>query len=424
MHHTDVRNNDELVRQGQSFLATEYVNRLSAKTCKMTPAFYARRGDRLVIIDPRGATLAVTDALAADDMHVAAYRGVIDFDATLAQRRLSDRKWGAMARGAWVEEPTLDMLMPFSQGRSFAGRHVATSVTWNVQFYCFQLVDETLTRLGDLDLHEVRPFFDGTAPALPFDASDIENTYVRPSSWGLLDSAGGWRLPPTFDSILNFSDGLAEFQSNKRNGYLLPNGEIAIEPRYASSTNFHEGLAQVAVEIDDALRWGVIDRQGQQVHPFELPHPTRLGFHGTFEHGSNRLAFKHDGKWGFFEIGGEVMVAPQFESTYGFREGLAAVRKNGKYGFIDPSGAEVVPYAYHHCRSFREGRAAAQAKVKSPFNPRSKILRWGYINAAGEWSIEPKFVACSSFHDSHALVMLEGDRFALINQSGDTIWEE
>lgn len=52
-----------------------------------------------------------------------------------------------------------------------------------------------------------------------------------------------------------------------------------------------------------------------------------------------------------------TLVAPTYEDAKGFSEGLAAVKKNGKWGFIDETGKVVIDFKYDYAGSFDEGYA-------------------------------------------------------------------
>lgn len=44
------------------------------------------------------------------------------------------------------------------------------------------------------------------------------------------------------------------------------------------------------------------------------------------------------GKWGFIDTRGEIVIDATYERVGDFHEGLAAVRVDGRYGFINPEG--------------------------------------------------------------------------------------
>ncbi|ECS1419287.1 WG repeat-containing protein, partial [Campylobacter coli] len=49
-----------------------------------------------------------------------------------------------------------------------------------------------------------------------------------------------------------------------------------------------------------------------------------------------------NGKWGFIDKSGKIVIEPKFDSIWSFREGLVKVGLNGKYGLIDKSGKIVI----------------------------------------------------------------------------------
>lgn len=71
---------------------------------------------------------------------------------------------------------------------------------------------------------------------------------------------------------------------------------------------------------------------------------------------------------------------------------FAAVKKDGKWGYIDTSGKMVIQNIFNDARAFGEGVAAVRM-----------ANLWGYVNSRGLWSIKPNFTECSGFHDGYAL---------------------
>jgi hypothetical protein len=48
-----------------------------------------------------------------------------------------------------------------------------------------------------------------------------------------------------------------------------------------------------------------------------------------------------DGKYGFIDATGQMVIEPQFLGAEGFWNGLAQVQLEGQYGYIDHSGQFV-----------------------------------------------------------------------------------
>ena len=59
----------------------------------------------------------------------------------------------------------------------------------------------------------------------------------------------------------------------------------------------------------------------------------------------------------FVDSAGAFLFNKQFERVSAFSEGLASVEQNGKWGFINTQGEVVVPCIYDIAGSFSEGLA-------------------------------------------------------------------
>lgn len=69
---------------------------------------------------------------------------------------------------------------------------------------------------------------------------------------------------------------------------------------------------------------------------------------------------KEDGKFGFVDGSGQFKIAPAFDDVLPFSEGYAAVRSGRKWGFIDNSGRVVIQPQFTSAYYFREGVAIAE----------------------------------------------------------------
>src|SRR6185436_6374714 len=90
---------------------------------------------------------------------------------------------------------------------------------------------------------------------------------------GFIDLTGKVVIPPQFDSVSGFSEGLALATRNGRKFFIDTNGKTAFEARFDIVNNFSEGLAA----IKDGERGGFIDHTGKII--FEVPLDVTLGFH-------------------------------------------------------------------------------------------------------------------------------------------------
>ena len=54
---------------------------------------------------------------------------------------------------------------------------------------------------------------------------------------------------------------------------------------------------------------------------------------------------------------GNIVINPQYESAFHFKEGLAPVKIDGKFGFIDKQGKIVIKPQFDYVHEFNNGVA-------------------------------------------------------------------
>ena len=85
----------------------------------------------------------------------------------------------------------------------------------------------------------------------------------------------------------------------------------------------------------------------------------------------------NNGKWGYVDNKGNVMIQFQYKKAREFSENLAAVRQGSKWGYIDQTGKVIIAFKYCNAKDFQNGLAA----VKYNENPNS----WGLIDKDGNY---------------------------------------
>ena len=142
----------------------------------------------------------------------------------------------------------------------------------------------------------------------------------------------------------SLSEGLALYHQDWKFGYVDKTGRTVIPARYLEAHNFSQGLALVRLPHADSEKLGAqfafINRQGKVVIPQAIT---------------------------------EDDPAPQFS------EGLAPVMVNGKFGFADQTGKLVIPASFSEARNFAEGLA--------PVGVGRKV---GYIDKTGKFVWQAK----------------------------------
>lgn len=158
------------------------------------------------------------------------------------------------------------------------------------------------------------------------------------------------------------------------------------------------GLAKVSKDG----KFGYVDQQGKLIVP--VIYQEAMAFSEGF------AAVKSESKWGYLDSSGKMVIYPEYEEAGSFHESLAATRKNGKFGFIDKNNKVVIPFNYSMANGFSEGLAPV-ANDKD---------MWGYVNASGKLVIPCVFTFADKFEDGRARV-IKGSEMSYIDRYGKAV---
>jgi hypothetical protein len=183
-------------------------------------------------------------------------------------------------------------------------------------------------------------------------ASSIEGEF---DDIGYIDEVGRVIIPAQFEIARPFSEGLAAVAIANRWGYVNKMGMVAIPLQFEQAEEFVQGVAKV---YTDAHHWRYIDRSGQPVSPYVFDDSTRLQFSGGLS------AVQLDGKYGYIDTKGRMVIAPRFEAAGSFAEGLAAVQIGDRWGYINSLGQVVIQPQFNSADAFVRGRARVKLKTK------------------------------------------------------------
>src|SRR5262249_47671462 len=90
----------------------------------------------------------------------------------------------------------------------------------------------------------------------------------------------------------------------------------------------------------------------------------------------------------------------QFDSAERFTEKLAAVSLNGKYGYIDKTGKMVIEPKFSGAGEFHE-------ELASVCTGTGEVCKYGYIDRSGNIIIEPRFDYANPFSGGLAIVEID-----------------
>lgn len=240
----------------------------------------------------------------------------------------------------------------------------------------------------------------------------VERGYDR----GYIDKTGSMILRPPYKNLYPFHEGLAAVEENdkRKYGFIDRNGKLVIDAIYDEvglplageiekyDRGFSDGLA--AVKVGD--KWGFIDKNGKMV----IEPQYKLAF--SFSDGL-ALVVVEENVGGFIDKTGRIVIALRdgYGPRFDFSEGLAAMGLNGKYGFIDKTGTVVIQPQYDAVESFHEGLAPVRIGDK-----------WGVINTSGQLIINAQYKMISEFRGGWAGVETQNSNVIYIDTTGQQVW--
>jgi hypothetical protein len=229
--------------------------------------------------------------------------------------------------------------------------------------------------------------------------------------WGLANAAGGSVIPCAYDQISTVDDS---------------SGRVAVmKDGKLSAVNAKNRI--VAIFSSDSITVDEIGNFSQGILPLRLSNGKWSTANGSLTQGSaeyenlgtvsnSTLAIKSSGKWGVLELGGEWLIPAEYDEIISdelgrcYAQGAVFAKKSGKiYLFVN---GEQNSNTYEDARPFTDdGWAAVKQNGK-----------WGFIDTAGEFKIEPRFDDALSF-SGHLAAVRQGELWGYVALTGKTAIE-
>ncbi|MFB3169432.1 WG repeat-containing protein [Neobacillus sp. 179-C4.2 HS] len=253
-------------------------------------------------------------------------------------------KWGYInEKGAFVLPPKYEMARDFQEnGLAIIQLNNLTGIINTDGYFIVKPKYETII-----------PFSEGRATAIDHEGFKV------------LDESGKEITSKAYSFIGDFQEGRAAAantneQGNYLYGYLNRRGNEVIPLSFESASDFEHGKALVKIKEGS---YSLIDLTGKVLHSYSFPF--------VDDYGEGMLAFRksNDGKWGYMDESGKVLIEPQFIGTQPFVEHRAIVNvENNHYGLIDRQGKYIIKPQYSSLLNLGENRYAL-GKAQDPERP-------------------------------------------------------
>lgn len=215
------------------------------------------------------------------------------------------------------------------------------------------------------------------------------------NKWGLFNTMTcEEEIPCEYDErennfMFNSDEGYAVVKKDGLYGFVDHNNQIVIACSFCYAEPFSEETA-------------IVKTSGK----------TGCHYQSRYYRYPSRTEQIEDGTWGLVNLRGEL-IADGYEDIKEFNDGLAAAKKNGKWGYIDKKGKVVIPFRFVKAKSFSDGLAAVAFKI-----------RYGYIDRHNNTIIPFKYIEAGDFQEGTASVETSNNGYGEISKDGLVIeWE-
>ncbi len=212
-------------------------------------------------------------------------------------------------------------------------------------------------------------------------------------------------------NVGEFCDGLAPFQSNENGlwGYIDEKRRIVIKPKYKFVSEFRYEVAFV----NDGRDTFTIDKNGNRIE--ESNFKLKLSHYkvsDVLQFSEGIAAFKtKEGKWGFIEKDGTVLVIPIFDFVSPFENGYAYAKYNNRIEIIDKYGNQVY---------LSDENDSMVGFSENMFLFKDSTGKYYYVNSKGK-KIQKYFQKASEFKEGYAIVRCDIDEYYYMNEYGELL---
>jgi len=218
--------------------------------------------------------------------------------------------------------------------------------------------------------------------------------------WGGIDVYGVEILDCNYDSIISQKGGLSVVMVNNKYLIISSEGKQKLSP----SVNQFEILNHNRY-LERSNGFAYLKDFYGKIYYFSNNPITALG--------NNLLEQFSNGQKQEINFDGYVVRSKPLPKNNGkgfsSSEGLIGMKRNGKYGFVDSKGRLVIANRYENIGEFHEGMAQIML-----------LSKWGYINRDEQIMVQPTYDKAENFYFGLAIVT-SNNKVGVINKKGESI---
>jgi len=173
--------------------------------------------------------------------------------------------------------------------------------------------------------------------------------------------------------------------------------------KHGELSDFSDGLC---TGFDNDRGQIYYDKFGKEVYVSQYESGGEAGY-GIFSEGL--MAVMNDGKHGYIDKSGNIVIPFIYDWTFDFKDGVAKVEKEGKKGIVDKNGKEIIACIYDDVIDFYKGIAIV-----------SKDNKYGMIDKSGNTIFPFQPYSIDKLSEGIAWVNM-GNSYEAIDMSGKVV---
>lgn len=256
---------------------------------------------------------------------------------------------------------------------------------------------------------EPQVYFEVTDPNPLFMVTTMDEHHLE--RVGFIDRTGKLVIPFRLWSAYPFSEGVASVYTGERGAVMNKRGDVISGDENGSLPFFfHNGIGLEASYEDKNTYWNIA---GEQVNPPQ----------GAISFTEGLARFEQNGKYGYVDIAGRIVVKPTYSWAGPFAQGVAAVRTaDGTQSLLLNAKGERVaklPYSAKD-ETFGDGLILL---VRYPIKGDYVNAKYGYADRTGKIVIPMNYDHALTFSEGKAVVYTKDQGYAVIDTTGKTLFK-
>ncbi|WP_287619273.1 WG repeat-containing protein [Parabacteroides sp.] len=212
--------------------------------------------------------------------------------------------------------------------------------------------------------------------------------------WGYVNMDEKWKIAPAFNDCTEFSNNVAMVKRHDKWGMIDLSGNELIPCLFGVLKSFDYGKA-------------IVRCQGKELTVDSKWDPLSLITNSDTQLAPKKMS---NGKWGYMDLHGNMMVKGLYDEVRPFSQGMAAIKQDGYWGYINGNNKVVIQPQYRQADQFKSGRAMVEVNGR----------KLGFIDCLGTMVIEPIYSSVYAFWGDESAVCKEG-KWGVIDKNGKMV---